>query len=355
MKNTVKDIRLSRFPEAIGVNYNDLPSITRAINECVQRLIIDPRQPDGGWWGTWVPATFNVSRSAPYIAAPSGVARIMLMDVCKQPIRLQNQFYEFLWAQRGYLPKNGCCGVGQTSNCNTLFDVATEAFFRGNYATQYDVTSESYVRAYITDSLDSGAGKRILIQALDANGLKIYSLDGQNQIEGFYLDLVSPFVQSTQSVSSIYGIQKDYTYGDIPLTAVDVSTAVETTLARFEPGDTNPQYPRYYLDSLPAYCCNGTTTIQVQALCKLDYRPVYVDQDWVLIGNIPALIDEAQAVYHDGIQDQTAAKISLTKHNNAVLKLMGELDHYMGKEMPAISVAVFGTAHLRNQGIGTLI
>lgn len=356
MKTTVKDVRLSRFPEAIGANYSDMPTITRAINECVQRLIIDPRQPDTGWWGTWVPALFTITRAQPYIAAPTGVARIMLMDVCKNPIRLQNMFYEFLWGQRGYLPKDACCGVSATAGgCGTLCNLSTSAYFRGNYSTQIDVPSASYVRVYPTNVLDGGGTKRVLVQGLDANGLKIYSLDGQSQIEGFYVDLASPFTQSTNVVTSIYGIQKDYSYGDVVLTAVDTTTAVETTLARYEPGDTNPQFPRYYLDSLPQYCCNGTASIQVQTLCKLDYRPVYVDQDWVLIGNIPALIDEAQSIYHDGIQDSTAIKMSLTKHNNAVLKLQGELDHFTGKEMPAISVSLFGTAKLRNQSVGSLL
>lgn len=353
MKTTLKDLRQSRFPEAIGACYADQNRIAAAANECVQRLIIDPRQPDTGWFGTWVPMVFTVTRTNPYITAPRGIARLMLMDVCRTPIKMQNQFYEYLWAGTGLLPVNVCSS--NSSRC--ISELQTQSLLRGYYPTLADVptTNAYYIRAYPTDPLD--VGKKILVQAYDQNDFKIYGLTNMQQMEGFYLTLDYPFVTSDAIVGpqGIYAIQKDYTYGDVPLTAVDVDTGVETQLSRFEPGETRPWYPRYYLDSLPQYCCNSTASIQVNAMAKRDYYPVAVDQDWLLIGNVPALISEAQAVYHDGIQEGAASVMSLKKHNNAILLLQGELDHYMGKESPAINVSLFGTAQLRNQSIGSLI
>lgn len=349
MKVTVKDVRQSRFPQAIGLTYDNVPGICAALNEVTQRLITDPRQPETGWWGTWVPALFTVTKNNPWINAPAGVARILLMDVCKDPVKMQNQFYEFLWAGRGYLPKDACCGSGY-GGLTSLF---TQGIYRGRFPTQVDVSAASYIRAYPTNPSD--VGKTVLIQALDSNGLKIYSQTAEAQVEGFTLTLEYPFVESEDIVTKVYGVQKDWTYGDVPLTAVDASTAVETTLARYEPGETAPDYARYYLDSLPQFCCGvGTENMQVNALVKLDYRPVAIDQDWVLIGNIPALIDEAQAVYQSDIQTAEAMQLGMAKHESAIKRLKGELDHYLGKETPAVRVAIFGTASPWMAGIGTL-
>lgn len=353
-KLTLLDVRRSRFPESIGTCFTDMPRIAAAVNEVVQRLLMDPRQPDTGWFGTWVQMIFNVTRTSPYITAPRGIARIQLMDVCGNPIKLQNEFYSYLWAGEGYLPKN-ICAWNSANNC--VGSLNTQGLLRGYYPTLVDVPTGNpqTIRAYPTDPLD--VGKRILIQAYDANNQKIYGLDGVQQIEGFYLTLATPFVDSTMTIGSkgIYGVQKPWTYGDVVLQAVDSVTGTVTALARYEPGETNPIYPRYYLDSLPQYCCNGTASIQVNAICKREYYPVNVDSDWVLIGNLPALISEAQAIYHDGIQEAAAAVMEQKKHNDAVLFLQGELDHYLGKEMPAVNVSLFGTAKLRNQSIGSLV
>jgi len=121
---------------------------------------------------------FNVSRSSPYITAPRGVARVMVMDVCQQPVKLQNDLYEYLWAGNGILPKTLCSGT--TSSACTP-NLQTQGILRGYYPTLVDVptTEDQYIRAYPTDPLD--VGKRILIQAYDTNDVKIYGLNGMQQ------------------------------------------------------------------------------------------------------------------------------------------------------------------------------
>lgn len=356
MKTTLMDLRRSRFPQSIGLCYNDLPEIANAANECTQRLLLDIRQPDTGWWGTYVQMVFNVTRANPYITAPRGIARIQLMDVCNRPIKLQNEFYSYLWAGEGYLPRNICSG---TSSSVCISPLNTQGLLRGYFPTLVDVPSTAgqsyFIRAFPGDPLD--VGKRILIQAYDQNDLKIYSLEGLNQIEGFYLQLAYPFIDSVVTVGpkGIYGVQKDYTYADLQLDAVNANTGAITALSRYEPGEQRPWYPRYFLDSLPQYCCNGVPSIQINAMAKRDFYPVFVDQDWLLIGNIPAMISEAQAIYHDGIQETAAESMNAAKHNDAIRFLQGELDHMAGKEDAAVNVALFGTAKLRRQSIGSLV
>lgn len=354
MQTTLKDLRLSRFPQAIGACYTDIPRIAAAANECVQRLMIDPRQPETGWFGTRVPMVFNVTRANPYITAPRGIARFLSLDVCGKPIKLQNDLYEYLWTGVGILPRITCSGTSRSVCAQSM---STVGILRGYFPTLVDVPTANpqFIRAYPTDPLD--IGKEILIQGWDANDVKIYGLDGLQQTEGFKLTLQFPFVDSVVTIGTkgIYGVQKAYTNGDVPLQAVDSVTGAVTTLARYEPGETRPWYPRYYIDSLPQWCCTGSTTLQVNVMAKRDYYPVAVDSDWLLIGNIPALISEAQSIYHDGIQEAAASVMSLKKHNDAILFLQGELDQYYGKENPATSVPLFGTADLQRQSIGSLI
>lgn len=356
MKTTLLDLRRSRFPQALGLCFNDLPEISNAANECTQRLIIDPRQPDTGWWGTTVPMVFQVTRGNPYITAPRGIARIMLVDVCNRPIKVQNGFYEYLWAGEGLLPKSVCSG---TSRAQCISPLNTQALLRGYFPTLVDIPSAAgqsyFIRVFPGNPLD--VGKRILIQAYDQNDLKIYSLDGLNEIEGFYITLAYPFMDSVETVGpkGIYGVQKDYTYAELQVDAVNANTGEITQLSRYEPGEQRPNYPRYFLDSLPQFCCNGQPSIQINAIAKRDFYPVFVDQDWLLIGNIPAMISEAQAIYHDGIQEPAAQSMNSAKHRDAINFLQGELDHYAGKESAAVNVAIFGTAKLRRQSIGSLV
>lgn len=115
MKVTLADIRKSRFPQAIGACFTDVPRIAAAVNECVQRLLIDPRQPETGWHGLRVPMLFNVSRTNPYITAPRGIARFLALDVCGNPIKLQNDIFEFVWAGVGILPRTVCTGTSSVS------------------------------------------------------------------------------------------------------------------------------------------------------------------------------------------------------------------------------------------------
>jgi len=338
MRSTVRDLRLSQLPESIGSCVGGNALFLSTVNEAEQRLIMDPTQPDEGFWGTWAVMLFNVSRTDPFFVTPRGVARVTASDVCKRPVPLRNQFYEYLDFGNGLKP-GGCCN---RSPCGTL-----TTYDRGPVVTFAELEPPNKkLRAYITDALD--AGKRVLISGQDAFGNTIYTQNGFVRANGEFLTFTSPFVDSVNEFSAISGIQKDITNGAVQIFEVDTATTDERLLLTMEPGETVASYRRYYTNGLPTTHC-GESTIQVSAVVKLDFVPVVADTDYLIIGNIPALIEECQSIRYNRMDNADAKKMSQFHHANALRLLFGELDLMVGKERVSVTVPIFGSDKLRRQ------
>lgn len=341
MRITVQQVADSRIPQHLGLCQEDIPRLCAYLNEGVQRLV--QKGGESGWWGGYDKIVFNVSQSDPYITLPLQYARMMQMDVCQSPIKIQNEWYEFLEAGIGL--QSGCA-------CGPL-----QAFERGTVSTAYDLTSTNQLlRVYITDQRD--IGKRILFSgAKDENGNGIYTQDVQRPVIGLYLTLQTPFVDSDFIVTGFSAIAKDETYGDIVVKQVDATTGEESLLARLSPKVISPTYRRYYIHSLPRNCCRNPdddTEVQVTALLKFDYQPVSQLSDFLLIGNIPALKEICSSIRHRESDDLNMHSLAAVEERSAVKLLNEELTHYMGTKRPAINFAPFGTAHLARKRIGML-
>lgn len=348
MRRILQQVQSSTLPQSVGLCAGDLPSIAAIVNTITQRLMIEGGHT--GFWGGWAKVLFTASRANPFITLPPQFARAINLAVCNMAIRVQNEFYELLEAGIGLQPMNNCadwCG-------------ALEGFERGVFSTMADLPAggNSLLRVYLTNTDD--IGKRLLFQgAKDQNGNGIYSVDGYQNPNGFYLTLNSPFTTSTFIVTDWAAIAKDVTFGDVILKAVDATTGVETTLSRYLPWETNPAYRRYYLNNLPSSCCNlpGTVTnqISITAMCKYEFVPVSQATDQLIIGNIPALEEEAIAYVESKKEDPGAAERSSRHHRTAIKLLNAEMAHYLGKLQPAVNFAPFGTARLERKMIGSLM
>jgi len=340
---TLADVRQSRLPQAIGLCAANTPEIAAAVNEATQNLL--NASGETGWWGCWNRVVFNVSRTDPYITLPRKFARIINLDVCKFPIRIQNEFYEMLPDGIGLQPSNTL-----PDWCGTL-----AGYERGVYPTMVNLTATNQlIRAYATDDRDFGA--KVLITGQDQNGQDIYSTLGSDTVKGIALELASPFATTSFIVTGIDSLQKDVTYGDVVIVQVDQDTGEEVTLVRLAPTETNPAYRRYYITKLPAgCCCTATGLVSVTALCKLDFCPIYLDTDQLIISNIPALINECQSIRFSQMDSSDAAQLEDRRHAKAIKLLQNELRHYMGEQTPAVAVGRFQGADLRAKGIGTLI
>jgi len=339
----LKDIRQSRIPEALGACASDNGKLLEIVNEAQQRLVFAGGET--GWWGSWAKVVFNVTGTTdPYITLPRSIARLINMDVCRSPVRIQNEFYEFLEAGTGLQPACACNGL--------------ETYDRGMFPTFSDlVPPNKRLRFYITDAAD--IGRRVLVQGKDQNGTTIYSLDGIDEVTGIYLEFTQPFVDTPFDITLLTGLQKDFTVGQVRVFEVDNVTGVSRLILTMEPSEEVAGYRRYFLNGLPTNCCGATLpalpTTQVTAMAKLALIPVAVDPDYLVIQNIAALKEECQAVRFGEMDDPGSAGQAALRHRKAINLLNGELVHHLGKERPAINFAPFGTAKLSYQRIGSLI
>lgn len=338
----LKDLRQSRIPEAIGACAADNGKLIEIINEAQQRLVFAGGET--GWWGSWAKMVFNITDiTNPFITLPRNIARIINLDICRRPVRIQNEFYEFLEAGVGLKP--GC-------ECNSL-----ETFDRGMFPTFSDIVPPNKrLRFYITDAAD--IGRRVLVQGTDQNGTIIYSLDGIDEVTGIYVSFTQPFVDTPFDITTLTGLQKDFTVGQVKVFEVDTVTGVSRLILTMEPSEEVAGYRRYFLNGLPSNCCGATlpapATTQVTAMAKLALIPVAVDSDYLLISNIAALKEECLAVKFGENDDSTSAGLAALHHRKAINLLNGELVFWLGKERPAVNFAPFGTAKLSHQRIGSL-
>ena len=337
---TFAQVRASDFPQAVQMCANDMPQLARRANR-VQEILINCGG-ETGWFGGWAKILFQPDRLNPYITLPREYARIINMDVCRRPIRVQNEFYETLYAGIGLRPGTNCddwCGLLQ-------------GYERGTFPTMVDLTGTKLVRAYITDDRD--VGKRILVDALDQNGNRIYNTDVLSQVSGFYLVLDKPFVTSSFTISQLRSIQKDPTFGDVLFKSVDAVTGEEVLLSRYQPDEENPAYRRYYIDSLPSSCCPGTVpgTVQVTAMAKYDFIPVVRDTDFMIISCLPALIEEAKAIRFSDMDAAESVNFESKSHRRAIKLLQDQQRHFLGEFNPAVNFAPFGNDSLNRVHIG---
>jgi hypothetical protein len=345
MRTRVLDFRLSRAAQSLGACANDLPKLCGYLNEAQQMLL--EAGGESGWFDTWGKVAFNVTRSNPYLTLPRHVARIINAAICKHPVRIQNSFYELLEYGVGIQPNSCVCQL-------------REIYDRGTVPTMVDLTNTGntkMLRFYITDQRD--IDKTILVQAVDSNGTTLRSLANGVDVEGVYVRLAAPFVDSeftlgANALSKITGFQKEVLVGDLRVYEVDTETGEQMLLSVFEPSETTPCYRRYYIGGLPSNCCPGETTVQVTAVVKFAFVPVTVDEDWLLIGNIPALKRACESIRYGEIDNPQAQAMAASKWKEAIRLLNAQLDHEFGKQMPAINFAPFGSDRLESM-IGNFV
>lgn len=342
------DFRMSDAPGLVGLCREDVVGVANLVNAVQERLLYCDEAGDDGWWGGWAEVLMQASRTTPYVTLPRQIARIEFADVCDKPIALNNQFTEYLRFGNGRLPKT----CHQSSHC------LTAAYTRNDAVVFIEPpTAPFFLQVFALDPADVQAAARLLFQGPDANGNIIYSQDGNSEVTGEYVSLASPFASSVNSFARLTGIQKDVTVGAVQIMSVDATTGVQTLILTMEPSEQVACYKRYYFNSLPCTCpvsqgCVTPQAIPIRAIVKLDLIPATVDQDWLLIQSLQALVEESQSKRMAGIDGMEAKAESANRHKAAVKMLNGQLTHAVGKNNPAIRFSPFGSARLERVRIG---
>lgn len=335
MRLAIHDIQASSIPGAVGLCASDLPSILKGANEVIQRLLVAPELGDAGWHGTYAKAVFTINPSNPYVTTPRDVARLQDIDICNQPIKVENQFWEFLLFGEGL--KKPSCTLG--SQCGEM-----RALDRGTVSTWVDIPAGNTVRVYLTNAADKN--KRVFFKAIDSNNNPVYTINNGVQVNGFFVSLDAPFASSLYAMSAggILGIQKDTTLGPVSIYGVDTAGA-QTLLVTLAPNENNPSFRRYFLSNLPSQCfqCGSPTgTVQMTAMAQLEYVPATCDTDYLLIGNLPAIKSEWMAMRLESVDNPKTKAEARAHHKDAIRYLQGELIRYEGKSRPALGFHPFG-------------
>ena len=329
------------FP--VGICPADNTQAAAIVNLAQEQLIHDPMAPDEGWWGGWVKMLFTlhaVNLSA-FLVTPHDIARVILMDVCKKPVRIRNGFYEYLEFGIGLQPRS--CHP-QVCAPSTM-----QAYERDSVVTLSDFAATPQIlRVFVTNNAD--LGKRICIQGTDPNGNTIRGEDANTRTAtlGETIFFKGPFAQSLNTFASVTGILKDATLGPVQIFMIDPTTGASATLTTLEPNETTAQYRRYMVNGLPCACCNTPGgQIQVEAQCKIDFVPVFADSDYLTIQSIPALIEQCQSIRYSRMDTEVAAKLEAKHHARAIALLDCQLDHFAGKINTAVTVPLFGSDRLK--------
>lgn len=333
---------LSRFraqwpAEAMGICQAD-PMVRDYCNDATERLLFDPLTPETGWYGTTVVLvlTGTVSNGVVYVTTPREIARLTDIAVCQQPIPVRNGWYEYLRFGEGLEPKT--C---QAAGCGSQFS----AYERPNVYTFSDLVGTKTIRIYPTDARD--VGKRVLIQGKDANGNVVLTTDPGTALSasGEYVVLAMPFVDTVNTFTTISGIAKDETFGQVLFFQVDPTSLVETALSSMEPTEGTALYRRYLINGIPStnLCCTGSSTVQISAQARLDFIPVSNETDYLTLPAISALIEECRSIRFSRMDSPVAAQQAVVHHGRAISLLNGMLDVYHGKVSTAVRVPIWGS------------
>jgi len=341
MRKTLAQAKTSTLPQSVGLAACD-PRFLTLLNEAQERLAFM-----GKWWGTY--KRLRICVTAGCITWPQEVLTVEAIKTCQVGTPIRNEWFEFQDDVRA--PATSDCG----EESRQLLD-------RGIVYQYRDFTALSTVRLY--PALASDVGKRILLQGNDANGNPIRTLDSVSGewVTGEYVTLASPFAESTSEfdVPALTGAQKPLTNGQITVTSVAVTDAVETQIAIWGPSVLNPEYRRNYLTYWPRVCRDGDlcedagdgcttadtscTNSVVEAIVRLKCIPVVVDSDWLFIENIEALKHMMRAIQKE---DANLMQESEQYRQMAIRALRNELEAMSPKERTTINVPAYGTASPR--------
>lgn len=298
----------------------------------------------GRWWGTIVRARFCVNDGC--ITWPGIVANVERIALNGKPIPIRSEWSDFA-VNLGEVPVCGTCGnTGGRTRCGSCSCLAATDHLTSPIFN--DPKKPKYIRLYPSSSQD--VGKRVLIQGYDQNRMPIRNEYSGTWVDGEYLTLALPFVDSVAQYSAVTGVQKALTVLRVLAYQLDPTTSEELPLATWGATETAPNYRRSFIPFLGRRrnsnggCCETT----VDAIVKLGYEPVRQDTDWLILDNMTALSHgcRGEAFFDENRSQEAREQIALA---------FAELNHQlrtMTGDRTSINVDLEGCATFRKQFAG---
>ncbi len=327
-RTTLLDAKNEGLPAAIGACPGD-PRFLLRLNTACRRLL-----KRGKYWGTF--GRYRLCVTSGCLSLPPQIATLESLAVCGRPLRLHDQWFEFLENGLGIQQSNGTCAGG---SCGVSWSCVDDGRYRGRFPTFADVTGVDK-KLWLVCDLTADVGKEVLVMGYDENNNWIRTVQDGVMADGEVIALAqSPGTVSTKIFSIITDVQLNdprdgqcWMYALAPDYTPMTSDAV--MLANYQYFETRPSYARYYIGGiLSGSNGNGDgcrlTTVDVMA--KHDFIPVVKDNDYLVIGNLDALEFMIQALEkYRNAESQAQTGEAIAFERLAENELDKELAHYRG-------------------------
>lgn len=309
MRTTLGAALASNIPKVLNLCSNDARVIAY-INEAQERIL-----KRGLWWGCY--QKYRICTNNGCLTWPRQIAAIITMAVCSYPVRQRNEWFEFLENGWGLRDENSC----EFQNFNRAEGVGVCSF--------EDMAADGSEKIKVYADVTEDASARILLRGYDENGNWIRTLDSGNWVDGEYvsIDAATPQV-SSHYFSSLVNVIKPVTNGVVRLYRYEPVTPTQTAMAIYESDEERPNYRRTFLPNLPLLGSTSSTcgTSAVTVMAKMEFIPARTANDYLLIGNIPALKDMCMAIKK---KEDNLFPVSLQYEASAIAEMEAELRHYV--------------------------
>lgn len=317
MRVTLSDAKNFGISEAIGIASCDAKFL-KVLNEAQQRLVMGPQK----WWGLLY--KYRVSVTDGLITWPREIASIENIMKCGRGISIRDQWFEFIESGYGARDADAYCGDTDLSNYkwdNQMFDRGMFPCFR-EIDTDGD---EMLLKLYST--LDEDASQYIVVFGYDWDGNWLRTeVTAGNFEDGLRINV--PVTAGGSTLTSVYvrqivDVVKPATNGILTLKQkLSVAPSTETTLATWQPEETRPSYRRSFVGDI---CSTDDTVITV--LAKREFFPARYDNDFLMLGSLPAIKEMMQAVI---MYEQDRIQEAAMHEMKAYEILDREAQHYIG-------------------------
>jgi hypothetical protein len=305
----------SSIARAAGLCATDA-RVATYLNEATQRLMNR-----GKWVGTYGRFLFCLNDGC--IVWPRQIETIEAFALCRTPGIVRSEWFEFQESGLGIRKGDDCSG-------RVLIDRGTTCVF--NNITRGQTNRKIKVYADVAET----GSPVIIVQGYDENGNWIQTESGGELIDGEEIAIATGGTISTKFFSSVTGVIKPVTKGFVRLYEYNTDTSSNyQSMAVYEPDETKPIYRQSLIPGLSQFgtCSDDDATTcgktQVTVVAKLRFIAVSgtSDNEWVMLGNLPALKLAVQALVLEEKNNPELAEVYLQK---SVRELERELEVYQG-------------------------
>jgi hypothetical protein len=372
---TLADVQASRIPPALGLCPTDAKFIAY-VNEAQQRLLSK-----GLWWG--VCGKWKLAAYGGEITMPPQLSTIESVAINHVPISVHDFWFEFLTNGFGTRSASevGTAAGSSLGGATGVYGIP-EANFRGNFPTFRNLTPNTDTKKLVlVCDLAVDVGATVTVLGYDNNGNWIRTLQGSVYADGEVIALSqTPGTTSVNNFSNITDIQfAAPRSGQCWLYENDTVTGVKTLTGLYQWFETNPSYGRWLMPSIfqPSSTSgvtppsnwqqtwtqggipNPTLTAYIPSLVevmgKKAFIPVSLPTDYLILGNLPALKNEAVCVkkLEDAVSSQDVQE-AMAFETMAISELDYELDSNLGSSR-RVGITVTGSGGATNEPIETFM